>query len=72
MTPLGVDEEEAVLGAILTQGECYREAAMILEENDFYKEDHRFFWRAMTKLDEEGKKIDAVSVCLLSKQGKVL
>lgn len=72
MTIPGVDEEEAVLGAILAQGECYREAAMILEENDYYKEEHRFLWRAMSKLDEEGKKIDAVSVQTKLKQHQCL
>ena len=34
----GIAEEEAVLGAILTQGECYQEVSSILGLNDFYKE----------------------------------
>lgn len=72
MTIPGVDEEEAVLGAILTQGEVYQEAAMILEENDFYKEEHRLIWRAMTVLSTSGKKIDPVAVCSMLREKQAL
>ena len=51
----GVESEEAVLGAILTNGGCYKEAALHLVETDFYSEPHRLLWRAMTALDEDGK-----------------
>jgi replicative DNA helicase len=68
----GVDEEEAVLGAILTKGEAYQEAASYLRENDFYKEEHRLVWRAMTSLNNQGKKIDAVSVCTVLKEKRCL
>ena len=68
----GVDTEEAVLGAILTKGECFKEVALILEERDFYKEPHRLLWRAMSKLDEDGKKIDAISIQEKLRQHKCL
>ncbi|KKN78971.1 hypothetical protein LCGC14_0344470 [marine sediment metagenome] len=56
------DEEVAVLGAILTRGECYQEAANIIEESDLYREEHRLIWRAMTALANDGVNIDPVSV----------
>ena len=72
MEVVGVDIEEAVLGAILTKGECFKEAALVIEEQDFYKEPDRLLWRAMSKLDEEGKAIDAVSVQEKLRQHKCL
>ena len=36
MIELGIDEEEAVLGAILVRSECYQEAAVIIGESDFF------------------------------------
>ncbi|MCK5016061.1 MAG: hypothetical protein KAS32_03225, partial [Candidatus Peribacteraceae bacterium] len=72
MTVPGHDEEEAVLGAILTQGASYQEAAVIIKEEDFYDERFRLVWRAMTKLSNSGKKIDVVSVCTMLKEHRCL
>jgi replicative DNA helicase len=68
----GSEEEAAVIGAILTDGGCYQEAAAIIEEKDFYDERHRLIWRAMTSLTEKGDRIDLVSVCAKLKQKKAL
>ena len=68
----GVESEEAVLGAILANGGCYKEAALHLVETDFYSEPHRLLWRSMTALDEDGKAIDAISVQDKLKQHKCL
>ena len=72
MTILGAEEEEAVLGSILTRGECYQEAAAIIEESHFYREEYRLVWRAMTALDEKGDKIDPISVSAKLKEKKCL
>ena len=72
MTVPGHDEEEAVLGAILTQGSSYQEAAVIIKEEDFYDERFRLIWRAMTKLNNSGKKIDLVSVQTMLKEHRCL
>ena len=73
MTVNGVDEEEAVLGAILTDGSCYSEvAAIIEEENYFYREEHRLIWRAMTELANSGQTIDPVAVQATLKKRRCL
>ena len=71
-TMRGVEEEAAVIGAILTQGSCYQDAASILELNYFYKEEHRLIWKAMTALFNDGKKIDAITVASRLKEHKCL
>jgi len=68
----GAEEEEAVLGAILTRGECYQEAASVIEEADFYREENRLVWRAMAALDERGDRIDPVSVAAKLKEKRCL
>lgn len=62
MTVNGNDAEEAVLGAILNKGSCYKKAAVLIEEHYLYKEEHRLIWRAMTELHEGRHRIDSVSV----------
>ena len=66
------DEEVAVLGAILTRGECYQEAANIIEESDLYRESHRLIWRAMTALADKGNRIDVISVASKLKEKQSL
>jgi replicative DNA helicase len=58
----GVDEEAAVLGAILTDGLLYKTVADTLLESDFYKEEHRLIWRSMTAIANEGGSIDSLTV----------
>jgi replicative DNA helicase len=72
MTIPGIEEEEAVLGAILTQGSTYQEAAVIIKETDFYNEQHRLVWRAMTELNNLGKPIDPVAVSTILREHKCL
>jgi replicative DNA helicase len=58
----GVDEEAAVLGAVLMDGLLYKTVADQLLESDFYKEEHRLIWRAMTSIANEGTPIDVLTV----------
>lgn len=58
----GVDEEVALLGALMIDGKQYIQAAQILQESDFYKEEHRLIWRAMTDLYNKETSIDIISV----------
>ena len=65
----GVDEAEALLSVLLTNGECFDEVATILQEHDFYHENHRLLWRAMETLADNSTAIDIVSVrSLLTKK----
>lgn len=68
----GADEEVAVLGALLTDGKMYRSVAEKLIEKDFYREEHRLIWRAMSLLDHEDKPIDEISVIGRLKQMELL
>lgn len=73
MTIPGTEAEEAVLGAILTQGSTYQEAAVIIHnEHDFYKEEHVLIWRAMTELNSRGIEIEMAAVETILREKKVL
>ena len=67
-----IDEEVAVLGAVLQDPAALKEASGILLERDFYKEEHRLIWRAITELETEGKSIDVLSVVSKLKQHRCL
>lgn len=58
----GVEEEAAVLGAILTDGNLYETAAKHIDESHFYRQEYRYVWRACTDLYNTKKSIDLVSV----------
>ena len=72
MTTPGIEEEEALLGAILNHGAAYQEVAIIVEHTDFYKEENRLIWRGMTELNNRGKKIDPVAVLTILKEKRCL
>ena len=69
---IGAEEEAALLGAILNQGSAYQEAAVVIKEEDIYGESHRLIWRAMTALNNKGKKIDPISVCTILREKRCL
>jgi len=62
--PHSREAEEAVLGSVLVNPECYGEAAGVLTPGggDFYIHRHRFIWAALETLDAAGEPIDSLTV----------
>ena len=74
MTTPGIEEEEALLGAILNHGAVFQEVVTLLPMGhmEFYKEEHRLIWRAIAATHEDGNLIDLVSVQARLRKEKVI
>ena len=53
LPPQAVDLEEAVLGAVLLESDALYEINNIVSEECFYKEAHKYVWRAIKKLSDK-------------------
>jgi len=62
LPPQAVDLEEAVLGAVLLESDALYEINNIVSEECFYKEAHKYVWRAIKKLSDKNKDIDILTV----------
>ena len=60
--PTNVDAERFVLGSILLDDSLYIQAAGALEPDDFSLEKHRRIFKRMGDLQEQGEKIDRITV----------
>ena len=60
--PQNIEAEQAVLGAIIIDGEVISQVLNILTNGDFYKEAHRKIFDAMIQLERENKPIDIVTL----------
>ena len=62
LPPQSVEAEQAVLGALLIEGESILKAIELIGEDDFYRAAHRRIYRAMLALFEKNESIDIVTV----------
>lgn len=60
--PHSREAEEAVVGAVLINPECYFEVSQILGAEDFYIHRHKWIWEAYTTLTESRAPIDLLTV----------
>jgi replicative DNA helicase len=60
--PQNIEAEQAVLGAILIDGDLINPVLNILINEDFYRESHRKMFDAMVELDRNNKPIDILSL----------
>jgi hypothetical protein len=60
--PYKHDVEEAVLGSVLIDPDCFHRLAAILNAYDFYIARHTWVWEAFEHLIETGSKIDYLTV----------
>lgn len=60
--PHSIEGEQAVLGGLLLSSSAWDEVADIVTEGDFYREDHRLIFRAISELNDAHKPCDAVTV----------
>lgn len=70
LPPQNLDAERGVLGAILLDNDVLDEVASVLKVDDFYRDAHQAFYRAILRMREDSIAIDAVTVAdELSREG---
>ncbi|HET9579386.1 MAG TPA: replicative DNA helicase [Usitatibacter sp.] len=62
LPPHSVEAEQAVLGGLLLSNSAWDRIGDVLSESDFYRADHRVLWRAITRLIEDNKPADVLTV----------
>jgi replicative DNA helicase len=62
LPPHSVEAEQSVLGGLLLENNAWERIADLIVEGDFYRADHRAIWRQITRLVEENKPADVVTV----------
>jgi len=60
--PHSIEAEQAVLGGIFLDKEAWDKVAEIIQEEDFYRKDHRLIFRAISDLSNNGDPTDIVTV----------
>ncbi|MDB6096676.1 MAG: dnaB [Francisellaceae bacterium] len=60
--PYSLDAEQAVLGGVMLDKQAWDIVAERLQENDFYRQDHRIIFRAMQDLTLNDKPLDVITV----------
>ena len=68
LPPHSVEAEQAVLGGLLLSNSAWDRIGDVIAESDFYRADHRVLWRAITKLVEDNKPADVLTVAEALKQ----
>jgi replicative DNA helicase len=62
LPPNSVEAEQSVLGGLLLENESLDKIADILNQSDFYRHDHRLIYTHITKLIEQNRPADIVTV----------
>src|SRR3954471_3669341 len=62
LPPHSVEAEQAVLGGLLLSNSAWDRIGDVVSESDFYRADHRILWRVITRLVEDGKPADVLTV----------
>ena len=62
LPPHSVEAEQAVLGGLLLSNSAWDRIGDVIAESDFYRADHRVLWRVITKLVEDNKPADVLTV----------
>jgi replicative DNA helicase len=62
LPPHSVEAEQSVLGGLLLENHAWDRIADVISQNDFYRHDHKQIYRAITRLIEQGKPADVVTV----------
>ena len=62
LPPHSIEAEQSVLGGLLLDNAAFDRIADVLAEFDFYRDDHRRIWRHVTRLIQQGKPADVVTV----------
>ena len=62
LLPHDIEAEEAVIGALLIDGECFPRVAPLVKAEDFYREKHAACFRAARSVWARGESLDQVTL----------
>jgi len=62
LPPFSIEAEQAVLGGLMLDNLGWDKVADVINEDDFYRRDHRLIFRAISTLANEGQPCDAVTL----------
>jgi replicative DNA helicase len=62
LPPHSVEAEQAVLGGLLLSNPAWDRIGDLISDSDFYRADHRVIWRTITRLVEDNKPADVLTV----------
>lgn len=60
--PHSIEAEQSVLGGLMLDNRAWDQIADRVREEDFYRYDHRLIYRVMSKLAEQNKPLDVLTV----------
>lgn len=68
--PCSVEAEQAVIGGLILDNSAWSRVSDLVRENDFYRDEHRLIFKAISKLADNGRAFDVVTLNdLLSTEG---
>ncbi|MBI5938496.1 MAG: replicative DNA helicase [Betaproteobacteria bacterium] len=62
LPPHSVEAEQSVLGGLLLENGAWDRVADAISEVDFYRADHKLIWKQITRLIEDNKPADVITV----------
>ena len=62
LPPHSIEAEQSVLGGLLLNNEAWDRIGDIVTDEDFYRDDHRRIYRHISKLIENNKPADVLTV----------
>ena len=62
LPPHSLEAEQSLIGGILLDNQAWERVADLANEADFYRDDHRRIYRHITKLVDQGRPADVVTV----------
>ena len=60
--PFSIEAEQAVIGSVLIDPECINDVAQLVKADDFYLEEHKAIFGAITSMFSSSKSIDEVTL----------
>ncbi|MDR2506620.1 MAG: replicative DNA helicase [Candidatus Accumulibacter sp.] len=60
--PHSIEAEQSVLGGLMLDNDAFEKISDLIDQNDFYRDEHRRIYRQIGRLLERGKPADAVTV----------
>src|SRR5881394_1383068 len=60
--PHSVEAEQSLLGALLLDNQAFDRVADLITGEDFYRDDHRRIWRHISRLVEQNRPADVITV----------
>src|SRR5918996_6546939 len=62
LPPHSIEAEQSLLGALLLDNQAFDRVADLVTADDFYRDDHRRIWRHISRLIEQTRPADVVTV----------